>query len=236
MSDKNRCHWCGNDVDGLWVSGVGEEVFHKDCYNNMRETQQQKSIQMICNTKEGHCANLMSPASKGSYDIGYRCKFEPDFDLVVDKDTNILAQHNCINFMLGIDPQKEKKAEGIIDALMGGIASIPKPERDPYAKGQHEAGAKLDAGKPRMGLVLGEFGNALKAVAEVGTYGAKKYSDNGWLDVPQAQERYTDAGLRHEFAYLAGEECDSDTNLLHLAHRAWNSLAVLELKLREMKK
>jgi hypothetical protein len=105
-------------------------------------------------------------------------------------------------------------------------------EVDPLGKDQHETGAKLDAGKPRLGLVLGAFANALVEVGKVGTYGAQKYTDNGWLDVPNGKARYTDALLRHVLAET-NETHDPDTHLLHAAHAAWNALARLELVLRK---
>lgn len=107
------------------------------------------------------------------------------------------------------------------------------PEKDPYNKAPHEGGAKLDLGKNRLSLVLGGFANALQEVGKIGTYGANKYSANGWKTVPNGQERYTDAMLRHLFKELAGEELDPDTKLLHAAHGAWNALARLELIIRE---
>ena len=97
---------------------------------------------------------------------------------------------------------------------------------------QHAPGAKLDAGKVRLGLVLGGFANALVEVGKVGTFGAAKYSDNGWLEVPHGEKRYTDALFRH---LLTDEEVDSESGLLHLAHACWNLLAVLELHLLEGK-
>ena len=106
-------------------------------------------------------------------------------------------------------------------------------ETDPNGIGQHEAGAKLDAGKIRPGLVLGAFSRALWEVSRVGTYGATKYSDNGWLSVPNGRDRYEDAQLRHWLKKCMGEEVDADTDIDHLAHEAWNALAKLELKLRE---
>lgn len=97
----------------------------------------------------------------------------------------------------------------------------------------HVPGAKLDAGKPRLGLVLGDFARALRAVGEVGTLGAAKYSDRGWLQVPDGQARYADAALRHFFAHFAGELRDPELGTLHLANLCWNCLAVLELALRD---
>ncbi|BES72183.1 hypothetical protein RE428_32010 [Marinobacter nanhaiticus D15-8W] len=106
-------------------------------------------------------------------------------------------------------------------------------ESDPSGKDAHEPGAKLDAGKTRMSLVLGGFSLALTEVGKVGTYGANKYTDNGWMSVENGQARYSDAMLRHYFSEAAGEQCDKDTNLRHAAHAAWNALARLELMLRE---
>ena len=111
-------------------------------------------------------------------------------------------------------------------------SALIKGESDPHGKAQHETGAKLDAGKPRLGLVLGAFANALVEVGKVGTYGAQKYTDNGWLDVPKGKAHYTDALLRHVLAET-NETHDPDTHLLHAAHAAWNALARLELIMRK---
>lgn len=104
-------------------------------------------------------------------------------------------------------------------------------ERDPNGVSQHSPGAKLDAGKNRLGLVLLGFPRALEMVGMVGTYGANKYTDDGWKFVLDGRRRYTDAMLRHLIAEAKGELCDVDTDLLHAAHAAWNALARLELLL-----
>ena len=118
--------------------------------------------------------------------------------------------------------------------ILDKVAVAAKPERDPHGKDPHQTGAKLDAGKVRLGLVLGAFANALVEVGKVGTYGAQKYTDNGWLDVPNGEARYTDALLRHIFAET-NEPNDPDTDLRHAAHAAWNALARLELMIRKDK-
>lgn len=104
-------------------------------------------------------------------------------------------------------------------------------EQDPHGTDAHAPGAKLDAGKLRAGLVLDDFALALAAVTAVGTVGAHKYTPHGWLSVPDALARYTDAQRRHELAHACGEEHDQDTELPHLAHAAWNALARLQLLL-----
>lgn len=187
-------------------------------------------------------------------------------------------------------------------------------ERDPIGIGQHEPGAKLDAGKIRAGLVVGHFKDAIKEclelirnqpklvhlfasdhlemcfnhamyglnsrdsmikatvsgllylesarrmdnpfsapegivfsedknsipaflmvssallmVSEVGTYGANKYTPNGWKDVPDGRDRYFDALWRH-LLKVASESRDQDTQMLHMAHAVWNMLAVHQLQ------
>lgn len=120
----------------------------------------------------------------------------------------------------------------------GTPSEVPLPahiqgERDPLGTDAHAPGAKLDAGKVLAG-VLADFSLALLAVAEVGTHGAKKYSRGGWQSVPDGETRYKDADWRH---LLKGrhEDFDIDSGLLHEAHRAWNVLAALELRLRREK-
>jgi hypothetical protein len=99
----------------------------------------------------------------------------------------------------------------------------------------HSPGFKDDSGKNRLGLVIGGFSEALEAVGVVGTYGAAKYTDGGWETVPGGRDRYTDAMLRHLLARMQGELRDGESGLDHLAHVAWNALAVLELTIRQGK-
>ena len=99
----------------------------------------------------------------------------------------------------------------------------------------HVKGAKDDRDKPRLDLVLGDFANALWAVGEVGTFGANKYCDRGWHEVPNAKERYANALLRHYFKMKKGEYYDNESGLLHLSHLAWNALALLQLEFENIK-
>lgn len=96
-----------------------------------------------------------------------------------------------------------------------------------------DKGVKLDEGKPRMGLVLGGFADALLEVGRVGTFGAEKYTDNSWQSVENGEERYTDALFRHLLKYKLGEDRDQESGILHLSHVAWNALAILSLHLRD---
>lgn len=111
------------------------------------------------------------------------------------------------------------------------LVGTPPTETDPNGVSQHAPGAKLDAGKVRVGLMFRGFARALLKVAEVTTYGANKYTPNGWLSVPNGLDRYDDAKGRHLLkGYI--QDCDPETDIEEAAHEAWNALAKLELALR----
>lgn len=103
---------------------------------------------------------------------------------------------------------------------------VPIGEESPPRK----AGVKHDEGKIRAGLVVLGFSRALEAVSKVGTFGAIKYVPGGWLSVPDAEARYTDALMRH-LLKESQEQVDPESGLMHAAHSAWNALARLELML-----
>ena len=108
----------------------------------------------------------------------------------------------------------------------------PYIELDPHGTDPHAPGAKLDAGKTEPELIQRGFAHALDAVAQVSTYGATKYTPDGWAAVPEGTTRYRNALYRHRNAFYRGEDVDPDSQLHHLAHATWNALAELELLLR----
>ena len=111
------------------------------------------------------------------------------------------------------------------------LSFAPMYEEDPHGTTACVAGAKFDKGKPRVDLVLDGFPLALLEVAKVSTFGAGKYSEHGWLSVPDGVKRYTAAMDRHRLQG-ACTDFDDQSELLHAAHLAWNALARLELMLR----
>lgn len=104
------------------------------------------------------------------------------------------------------------------------------PEADPTGRDPHQPGAKLDSGKI-MGELLLDFNLAIEEILKVGTFGAKKYTPGGWIEVPEGYRRYTGALIRHLLKERR-EALDQDMNLCHQAAVAWNALARLELMLR----
>jgi len=123
------------------------------------------------------------------------------------------------------------EARDTSSGIQGTAEVVQVKEVDPHGLDQHVAGAKLDGDKPDLSLLL-MFGKALREVGVVGTFGARKYSRGGWQDVPNGEQRYTAALLRHLYAEHY-EVSDPDSGLRHATHAAWNALARLELMLRE---
>lgn len=73
---------------------------------------------------------------------------------------------------------------------------------------------KHDKDKLKMELIPAE---TLESLAEVLTYGAKKYKKDGWKEVQK--ERYIGALLRHLVKYMKDEvSVDPESKLLHIQH------------------
>lgn len=77
---------------------------------------------------------------------------------------------------------------------------------------------KHDLGKIKVSLVEPDF---ILGVAEVASFGAKKYQKDNWKKCEDL-DRYKDAALRHLLAYLKAEKLDEETGLSHLHHIACN--------------
>jgi hypothetical protein len=79
-----------------------------------------------------------------------------------------------------------------------------------------EKGTKHDEGKPPLDL-LDRI--ALVETARVMAHGAKKYSTFNWRK-GLTQRQTCAAALRHIYQHLDGEDLDTESGLLHLAHAA----------------
>lgn len=76
---------------------------------------------------------------------------------------------------------------------------------------------------------------ALSEVANVGTYGSIKYKDENWRDGLTYKETFGSM-MRHAVMWFLGEERDKESGCHHLAHVAWNALAILEFILQSRRK
>ena len=67
---------------------------------------------------------------------------------------------------------------------------------------------------------------ALEELAKVFTFGANKYAANNWLKgLPYSN--FNASAKRHVAAFKKGEDYDKESGLHHLAHAAWNYLAIV---------
>lgn len=95
-----------------------------------------------------------------------------------------------------------------------------------------KGGIKYDTDKQRLGEMIQDFEFSLRQVCKVWEFGADKYEKSNWKKVNNANNRYTNAMLRHLMAEET-EEYDPETKLHHAIHTAWNALARLQFILKE---
>lgn len=89
-------------------------------------------------------------------------------------------------------------------------------------------GLRYDAGKIRVELMPVEW---LEALAEVLTKGAQKYAPRNW-EKGMAWSKMIGCAFRHTFKFMRGERYDRETGCHHLAHAAWNLLALMSYDVR----
>ena len=106
---------------------------------------------------------------------------------------------------------------------------LPRGHFEPhaFALDQVVEGRKDDAGKLRYTLLPLD---ALESVVRVLEHGAAKYGVGNWRHVPDLQQRYVDATLRHVLAHQRGETTDPESGLPHLAHAVCSLLFLLETR------
>lgn len=88
----------------------------------------------------------------------------------------------------------------------------------------NELANKNDSEKNRVELVPSTF---IEEVAQVMTYGAKKYEANNWRKGLPWMRTYG-AALRHMYAWARGETQDPESGFNHLAHAVCNLMFLME--------
>ena len=95
-------------------------------------------------------------------------------------------------------------------------------------------GVKYDGTKPRMDLLPPL---ALTEVAKVLSFGAKKYAPENWKKIPELQNRYTAAALRHIVHHMSEPNAvDVESGIDTLAHAICCLMFKLEDKLEKASK
>lgn len=91
-------------------------------------------------------------------------------------------------------------------------------------------GSRDNAGKVRLGLLPPD---ALLALGAVYTSGAQKYAPRNWERGMNFSD-VIDSLLRHSLTWMSGEDTDKESGHLHMAHVAWNALALVAYQLRQI--
>jgi hypothetical protein len=87
---------------------------------------------------------------------------------------------------------------------------------------------KYDEGKLDWSLVPVE---CIEELIKVQMYGVKKYGRNTWQNLPDAEDRYYSALMRHLAAWRKGEEFD-ESGMFHLSHALCNAVYLLWQQLK----
>jgi len=95
-------------------------------------------------------------------------------------------------------------------------------------KTESSGAVRWDGQKARYDLIPPD---ALEVLARVYTVGAIKYSDRNW-ERGMTWGRCFSSLMRHAWAWARGEDTDLETGLPHMAHVAWNALALVTYQLR----
>lgn len=86
-----------------------------------------------------------------------------------------------------------------------------------------ETAAKYDTGKARYDLIPPE---ALEELVAVYSFGAAKYEQDQWRKGMEWRRVFA-AIMRHTWAWMRGEDRDSESGLPHLAHAAWGCFTLM---------
>lgn len=109
----------------------------------------------------------------------------------------------------------EPPAEGVIE---GQTYDYPDPKEKDEPGGLH-----YDKGKLRVDLVPPE---AIEAIAEIMTYGCKKYAERNWEEGIRFSRVYGSL-FRHLLKWFRREDTDEESGLAHLKHALWNLAAIV---------
>jgi len=106
----------------------------------------------------------------------------------------------------------------------GTIKKYERNEDEENQMGQETAG-RFSAGKTRFDLVAPW---AMDQIAQVYTYGTIKYDDDNWWKGLKWKKDVLGCIFRHVWKWIRGEKWDDESGLHHLAHAAWNCMALME--------
>lgn len=122
----------------------------------------------------------------------------------------------------------EKTAYQTLSKLLGDeiIKVVGIEEVDENGNTIHKESFKNDRADHKLMWELLPL-DLIEDIVRVYTFGAEKYAPNTWQNLDDGYNRYKAALMRHIVAYEKGDALDDESNIHHLAHAAWNAIAML---------
>lgn len=107
------------------------------------------------------------------------------------------------------------------------VPSYEEQRAEQEAKG---VAMRFNAGKLRYDLLPPD---AIEELVKIYTMGAAKYADRNWEKGFNWMDCYASLA-RHLALWQMGEDRDEESDHLHMAHVAWNALAIVTFQLRNV--
>lgn len=168
--------------------------------------------------------------------IGYRWKYDSD-SFKKKTNYNSFKEKTCYSFVEGmfcdIKYYKERNYRVITAQEFIDLVNGEDMEQEVVKEQQISVKNDRKDGKLRWELLPL---STIKEIVKVYTFGANKYGANRWQNLDNGYERYKAALFRHMVAFEEGEITDKESGLHHLAHMAWNAIAMLYFAIKEGRK
>lgn len=156
------------------------------------------------------------------------CPEEPRFNTLSEAGKHLRNVHNIHDL-------------DRLDNLLEIVEASPPDQSSEYAQPQSpptptgllaDKALRYDTNKLRYDLIPQD---ALAEYVKVLTLGAAKYADRNW-EKGMSWSRCFASLQRHSAAWMQGEDCDPELGTDHMAHVAWNALALVAYRLRQIGK
>lgn len=152
--------------------------------------------------------------------------------MVDDKNISIGVNYpsRCISVRYNSIYDENGYCIGYVDPLTGKISECTSYIATSPIQQKDEPALRYDHGKLRYDLLPFD---GLEELTKVYTKGAEKYADRNW-EKGMSWSRCVGSLLRHTFRFCLGERNDPETGLHHMAHAAWNAIALCVYDLRQV--
>jgi hypothetical protein len=168
-----------------------------------KETLSNRLVEVVKEPESEDCESLTCTSNKALQEFIYNeCKKIENMN-----NSNIKVNTSSGQIFLG-------------DVLVAGPAN---PDHKLVINAEPKEGLRFNQGKTRYDL-MEPF--ALEQLAKVFTKGAEKYAAHNW-EKGMDWSKITASLKRHIAKFEQGEDFDEETGLYHMAHAAWNAMALI---------